>query len=135
MVLTRSEEATSGPSSAVRAYITQEYTSQGYHCRSENVSQGIFEVVLPQVAPGFSLFMADLLDCGVSSVDFRADAHECRLIVCVDEAAEIPAFVKSSIGMRKWCNYLLFVVVAFIFLVAGLALSKYTGLATLHKDL
>lgn len=135
MVLARAEETAGGPSSAVRAYIAQEYTSQGYHCRSENVSQGIFEVVLPQVAPGFSLFMADLLDCGVSSVDFRADAHECRLIVCVDEAAEIPAFVKSSIGMRKWCNYILVLLLSVGFLILGLALSKHAGTVPFSKDL
>ena len=120
MGLGRSEGASGGPSTAVRDYISQEYTAQGYHCRSENVSQGIFEVVLPQVAPNFSLFMADLLDCGVSSVDFRADAHECRLIVCVDDAAEIPAFVKSSIGMRKWCQYLIVMLVAALLTAAGL---------------
>ena len=99
------------------------------------MSQGIFEVVLPQVAPGFSLFMADLLDCGVSSVDFRADAHECRLIVCVDEAAEIPAFVKSSIGMRKWCNYILVLLLSVGFLILGLALSKHAGTVPFSKDL
>lgn len=79
--------------------------------------------------------MADLLDCGVSSVDFRADAHECRLIVCVDEAAEIPAFVKSSIGLRKWCNYIFVVLLSLVFLVLGLALSKHASSVPLSKDL
>ena len=113
------EETSRGPSSAVRAYITQEWTSQGYHCRSENVNQGIFEVVLPQVAPNFSLFMADLLDCGVSSVDFRADAHECRLIVAVGEASVLPDFVQSSLGKAKWRNNV-FVAIFVIFLICFL---------------
>ena len=61
-------------------------------------------MVLPQVAPNFSLFMADLLDCGVSSVDFRADAHECRLMVAVGEASALPDFVRSSLGKGRWRN-------------------------------
>lgn len=101
------------------------------------MSQGIFEVVLPQVAPNFSLFMADLLDCGVSSVDFRADAHECRLIVCVNDAADIPAFVKSSIGMRKWCQYLIAMVMAVVCTLAGLLLFYGKGgtIASAQSDL
>ncbi len=99
------------------------------------MSQGIFEVVLPQVAPNFSLFMADLLDCGVSSVDFRADAHECRLIVCVDEAAEIPAFVKNNLGMRKWCQYLVVMLLAAFITAAGLILVYGKSVTAANGDL
>ena len=95
-------EVASGASTSVRDYITEEWTNQGYHCRSENVNQGIFEIVLPQIAPNFSTFMEDLLNCGVSCVDFRADSHECRLMVTVDSATELPEYVRRKLGNVMW---------------------------------
>ena len=88
------------------------------------MNQGIFEVGLPQVAPNFSLFMADLLDCGVSSVDFRADAHECRLIVAVGEASVLPDFVRSSLGKAKWRNSM-FVAICVLCLIVFLVWQNF----------
>ena len=98
------------------------------------MNQGIFEVVLPQVAPNFSLFMADLLDCGVSSVDFRADAHECRLMVAVGDASALPDFVRSSLGKAKWRNGILALLV-FLALCAALWIGSHTGLAAVKPEL
>lgn len=112
---------------SVRNYISQEWTQRGYHCRSENVSQGIFEIVLPQVAPSFSEFMAELIDCGVSSVDFRADAHECRLMVMVDDVSRVPDFVKRSVGIRRYWPYFAVLLTLCLFLAAGVLQSRQLG--------
>lgn len=98
------------------------------------MNQGIFEVVLPQVAPNFSCFMADLLDCGVSSVDFRADAHECRLMVAVGDASALPDFVRSSLGKAKWRNSVL-VILVFLAFCAALWIGNQTGMAAVKPEL
>ena len=61
--------------------------------------------MLPQVAPDFSEFIAELLDCGVTGIDFRAEAHECRLMVMVDEVSRVPAFVKTGTSLRRVGQY------------------------------
>ena len=45
--------------------------------------------------------MADLLDCGVNMVDFRADAHECRLLVSVGAASALPDHLRSSLKRNQ----------------------------------
>ena len=56
-----SSDASQGAGSEVKAYIEQEWTSEGFYCRSENPETGMFEIVLPQISKDFGPFMQDLL--------------------------------------------------------------------------
>ena len=86
----------------MKAYIEQEWTSEGMYCRSENPEIGMFEIVLPQISKDFGEFMQDLLACGIRDIEFRADSKETRLIVYTNESSIIPEYFRRTNPTFKW---------------------------------
>ena len=97
-----SSESAQSPGSEVKAYIEQEWTSEGLYCRSENPETGMFEIVLPQISKDFGAFMQDLLACGIQDVEFRADSKETRLLVYANDSSLIPEYFRRKTNSALW---------------------------------
>jgi hypothetical protein len=97
-----STESAQSPGSEVKAYIEQEWTSEGLYCRSENPETGMFEIVLPQISKEFGSFVTDLLACGIQDIEFRADSKEVRLLVYANDSSLIPEYFRRKTNSALW---------------------------------
>ena len=120
-------EVVQGPGSEVKAYIEQEWTSEGLYCRSENPETGMFEIVLPQICKDYGEFMQDLMACGVTDIEFRADSKETRLLVYVNDSNLIPEYFKRR-KKRTWTIVaMIFALIVLVAMAIAMARSGSGG--------
>ena len=111
----------------MKAYIEQEWTSEGLYCRSENPETGMFEIVLPQICKDYGEFMQDLMACGVTDIEFRADSKETRLLVYVNDSNLIPEYFKRR-KKRTWTIVaMIFALIVLVAMAIAMARSGSGG--------
>ena len=116
----------SGPGLQIKKYIEQEWTSEGFYCRSENDDLNMFEIVLPQICKDFGAFMQDLLACGISDIEFRADSKETRLLVYASGSLNLEYF-QTKTSDSKWKKLMAMTVAFFVCMILFLLTMKETG--------
>jgi hypothetical protein len=120
-----SSTTSTGEAEHLKKFLEENWSKHGYFPRA--VGEGVCEIVLPQHATHFEMFIEDLVAAGASNLVFQVTEEECKLDVYTEDG--VAQHLKTG-AISRWLGRLFWLLLWVVSVLAStFVMNRVSGKA------